>query len=185
MANKELKAIAINKRFSSYTVEEQNDMLNNYTVIIRDFNRKPPDKIDDYNEYKKCFKYIKRMDRIMYLHGVLLRLTAKEHFWIRILLRERSVDEEEFISVTFRPNKCKNPKCKKKEDIKKSIADFKRRFWKQISEYSKNNKCYFSDSENPKEIFKKAFKQLICYKVEGPYKAIGFDYRLETEYPSL
>lgn len=177
MINRNLKAKTISKRFRSYSAEEQKNMLDNYAVIIRDFHRKPPDEVNDYNEYKNCFKHIKSVDRVMYFHGVLLQLTAKEHFWIRVLLRESEIDEKDFNLVTFRKNKCKNRHRKQNGDIKKSVADFKRRLWKQVKSSCEENECYFNKSENIKNLYEESFNQLICYK-----RNYGCNYRLETCY---
>lgn len=167
-----LKAITI-KRPSSFSEEELQKLINNYNVVIKDFNCKPPVDTFNYNDYKKCFKKIKTPNRVLYFHGVEIKLTIKELFWLRILLHEGGISEDDYNLVIFREGKCTNPSKKQDGDIKKFVNIFKRRVWEQIKEFSKKNPCKFKN----KEVFDALFKELICYK-----RDFGHLYSLKTGY---
>lgn len=175
MMKKNLAAKIINKAFDLYSQEAQEKMKQEYNLIIRDF-KKTKRSIDTLSDYLSWFKNLKKADKKIIFWGVPIPLSEKQFIILRILLEEKQIIEREFNTLIFNESRCKRPKTKQKDDIKKSVRDFKRKVSESIEKFSKENDCYFKDKSE--EEFKKIFKELIRYEAGNSY----YGYTLLTNF---
>ncbi len=121
-------------------------------------------EIDLYTSLYKYCKNTKRKDRQIIFHRVLLSdFSVKEYFMICYLLLLKEIDERDFNTIDFRPNRCKFENKKAKRNLEKSLADLKISMRNKIEKICKNEVTFFNMGMNhifEIKWFNKAFNEL-------------------------
>ena len=162
---KQCKVKLIKRNFDSYTLEHQEELSNNYNLIIRDF-AKPQKEIYSIKDYLKSFKNIKKDQRKISFWGIPIQLSKQQYMLLSILLYEQEISPSDFDDLV-------------KNNIKKTVYEFNRKFKNTVKNFAKSHNSVFYDKENETytKLYKSAFKDLIAYK-----SVYGKGYKLLTNY---
>lgn len=171
---KHLSVKVIKRDFDSFTVEHQKELLKNYNLIIRDFV-KPQKEIISLKDYLKSFENLTKERRKIYFWGIPIRLSNQQYMLLSLLLYEQEISQSDFDDLV-------------KNNIRKTINDFNRKFKKVIKDFAKSHDCTFYDKKTKTftQLYESAFKDLIAYKsdYDKGYKLLT-NYSLEKKKQKL
>lgn len=116
------------------------------TEIDKNSKKRKSENIDLYDCLEEYCRKTGKKDRQFLFHGVLLNFSIKEYYMLCSLLMLGEIDEQDFDSIDFRPNRCKEKNAKCPRNLEKSLADLKASMRKKIQKHCETEKTYFNMS---------------------------------------
>ena len=156
-----IKGRYLEKAFSDYSLETQNDLSQKYTLLIKNARlRFKPD--EDIDRNIEIVKNLSPKDRTIVLCGVKIRLSYKRFYLLQLLIEKGTCDDMDYSDAYFSKNHFTSNVMTTLGNMKSFISKFKLNLFDSIIEYYTDKGLF---QEQDRRIISNIIDKLIKYNI--------------------